>query len=56
MTNTDFGYNHTYYFELLGLKYVETNACQINISATGPPGMFHIFVGRLHKKFGQAVN
>ena len=42
------------YFDLHGLKYVETSACQINISATGPPGMFEIFVGLLQKKLGQA--
>ena len=56
MKNTDFGNNHTTILNLRGLKYVETNACQINISATGPPGMFEIFVGALHGQFGQAWN
>ena len=51
MKNGDILLQSHYYFDLLGLKYLETSACQIDISATVPPGMFKNLFEPLHKKF-----
>ena len=53
MKNTDICYNH-YYFDLLGLKYVETSAGQDKYCSNWPACNVLIFLGPLHKKFGQA--